>query len=128
MPPDAAVDLCAFDDLVDGEIVELRADGLPVAVARWGDRVYAFNAKCPHKGAPMRCAKLMARLEAAGPGVMEVPDDVPVVSCPWHGWEFALDSGENVADATEKSLRLQQCEIFDGRVRLSRARRGSEDV
>ncbi|MBS1878505.1 MAG: Rieske 2Fe-2S domain-containing protein [Actinobacteria bacterium] len=119
MPPNREpIDLCAFDELVEGEIVELRAGGVPVAVGRWEGRVYAFNPTCPHKGAPLVCGKLMARLGSGGPGQMDVRSEAPIVSCPWHGWEFALDNGENVADRSEKGLRLQRCDVVGGRVKL----------
>jgi phenylpropionate dioxygenase-like ring-hydroxylating dioxygenase large terminal subunit len=67
----------------------------PVGVTLLGDRVmlmrdrgtaYALQDRCPHRGVPLSC------------GVQEFPG---TVSCVYHGWTYALDSGVLVAAITD---------------------------
>lgn len=55
----------------DGEMKE-------VALFRIDDKVYALNNLCPHMQGPL--------------GEGEVEEGV--VTCPWHGWQFEVRTGE----------------------------------
>lgn len=73
-----------------GFLVEL-GDGRQVALFREGDRVYALDAVCPHRGA------ILAFGEVRG----------GVVHCPLHAWPFRL------ADGTCPALRQAQGESVE---------------
>ena len=64
-----------------------------VAVGRFhlanGNGFRAYVDFCPHAGAPL-----------CGSGPLATgPDGRPVLRCPWHGWEFDLDTGVHVKNA-----------------------------
>jgi nitrite reductase (NADH) small subunit len=64
-------------------------DGREIALFRRGDRVYALDGVCPHRGA------LLAFGEVRG----------GIVHCPLHAWGFEVESGrcaelEHVAQET----------------------------
>jgi nitrite reductase (NADH) small subunit len=57
---------------------ELMAGDKLVAVFRVGDEFFALDAICPHQGGPL------AKGTIAG----------CIVTCPWHGWQFDLKTGQ----------------------------------
>jgi nitrite reductase (NADH) small subunit len=94
-------------EYVIGPVSELPEDrGLAVqagrhvvAVFRTGDEVFAVHNTCPHKGGPL-CD-----------GVF-VPEK-RMVRCPWHYWNWHLDSGELEADPRQ-GLRRFEVRIENG--------------
>jgi phenylpropionate dioxygenase-like ring-hydroxylating dioxygenase large terminal subunit len=67
----------------------------PVGITLLGERVmllrdrgtaYALHDRCPHRGVPLSC------------GVQEFPG---TISCVYHGWTYALDSGDLCAAITD---------------------------
>ena len=67
-------------DIPDGESRRYNVDGTPVAVFRAGDAFYACKDVCPHRGGP----------------IGEGDFDGRIVTCPWHGWQFDVTTGQNV--------------------------------
>lgn len=65
-----------------GKVIEVN--GKPVALFNVGGKFYALDNTCPHMEGPL------------GEGAL----DGPVVTCPWHGWEFDVTTGKNAADET----------------------------
>ena len=68
------------DEIPAGSIREFQVDGLTVAIANIGNKFYAINNTCLHRGGPL------------GEGQLEGN----VVTCPWHGWQFDVTTGKAV--------------------------------
>ncbi|MET0659517.1 MAG: Rieske (2Fe-2S) protein [Steroidobacteraceae bacterium] len=64
-------------DLRNGQGIEAVVEGSPVAVFEVEGSIVATRGKCPHAGGPLA--------EGTLDGVM--------LSCPWHGWSFDLQTG-----------------------------------
>jgi len=86
-----------------GRLVE-AVDGREVVVLEHDGRLWAYENNCPHLGGPVAEGKLVARVEsvvnADDGSVIEdrfVAGDVRLV-CPWHGYEYDLESGVCVGD------------------------------
>src|SRR5262249_18970288 len=73
-----------------------------VAVARVGDEFYALHGHCMHLQGPL-CE---GRLEGY------------VLSCPWHGWQYDVRTGENEFDRAIK-LDTYPVQVEDGEVRVA---------
>ena len=65
------------EDFREGRPRCVRVAGVPVAVFRIGDRIYALKDACPHMGAALSEGDVVGS----------------TVVCHWHGWTFRLDSG-----------------------------------
>jgi nitrite reductase (NADH) small subunit len=84
--------------LAEGERLLVNVDGLEVGVFRIHGELRAWENRCPHQGGPVCTGIVLGRTE------LVLADDKTVVredrstkdmhiACPWHGWEFNIDTG-----------------------------------
>lgn len=87
------------DDIDAGEHIVVEVNGRDVGVFNVNDEYFALLSWCPHQGGPL--------CEGPTGGTIEEefdPDSLTtsktwaregeVVTCPWHGWEFDVTSGQ----------------------------------
>lgn len=60
-----------------GKIIDV--DGNQIAIWNLSGNYYAFQNVCPHRGGPV------------GEGELEGN----VITCPWHGWQFDVRTGQH---------------------------------
>jgi nitrite reductase (NADH) small subunit len=65
-------------DVPPGTIREIQVEGKAVALANVEGQFHAINGVCMHRGGPL------------GDGPLEGP----VVTCPWHGWQYDVRTGK----------------------------------
>jgi nitrite reductase (NADH) small subunit len=86
-------DVGSAGDLDERGPLLARVGGREIGVLR--DRatgaVHAVRNRCPHHGAPLCLGTVRDRL--GGRPAQYVAAERRVLHCPWHGWEFDLDSG-----------------------------------
>jgi nitrite reductase (NADH) small subunit len=109
------IDVCGVDDLEDRAVSEVAVAGRRAGAVRLGERVFVFGERCPHHGGPLSRGKLCFPLVAALPGEVVLDQACPTIACPWHGWEFRLDSGRALADPSVRAL-VYDVQIAGGRV------------
>lgn len=73
-----------------GKVVVVQ--GIPVALFNVDGRFHAVSNVCLHRGGPI------------GEGTL----DGPIVTCPMHGWEYDVRTGENM---TNPFARLRMFEV-----------------
>merc|ERR550519_2421239 len=71
---------------------KVMVNNTEIAVFKYGDRVIATQAKCPHAGGPLYEGE-----------IEELPDKSLCVKCPWHKWTFCV-SGGNGRNITRRKL------------------------
>jgi 3-phenylpropionate/trans-cinnamate dioxygenase ferredoxin subunit len=106
--------VCAIEELESTGCVIARLGGREIGVLRRPDGgLTAVRNRCPHHGAPLCLGTVYERL-VGEPG-RYATSGRPVLRCPWHGWEFELDTGRC---ADEPSLRaaVYAVQVVDGRV------------
>lgn len=102
-----------LDDFPDHKVVPADVNGRTVGILRHGDEIHAFSNRCPHQGAPM------CRGQAAGTMLPSEPDefnfamDGLIVKCPWHAYEFNVQTGESMCGIMRAKLPIYQTEIRD---------------
>ncbi|MFB6354055.1 MAG: Rieske (2Fe-2S) protein [Halobacteriales archaeon] len=110
----------AFDD-GDHQLVEVGR--VEVGVIRADGEFYALRNQCPHDGGPVCTGQvereLVGEFEAPGQRVEQYYDDNWIVSCPWHGWSFDLETGEHIGDDSYK-VPTYDVVVEDGVVYLDR--------
>jgi nitrite reductase/ring-hydroxylating ferredoxin subunit len=85
-------------DLGEGERLLTRVDGREIGIFRIKGRLVAWQNRCPHQGGPVCTGLVLGRTELElAPDktvIREVRNpDVQHLACPWHGWEFDVESG-----------------------------------
>jgi NAD(P)H-dependent nitrite reductase small subunit len=71
--------LTRADDLPPGTAKEVVAGDRVIALFNVDGTFYALDGVCPHQGGPL------------GQGLVEGC----VVTCPWHGWQFDVRTGQH---------------------------------
>lgn len=109
-----------------GTVEEVRSEGCRiievkgrrVGVISVGDAFYAINDKCPHMGASMCAGSLGGTMLASKPHEYVYGKDERVIRCPWHGWEFDLETGRSLLEPKRSGLGVYQVTQVDGDVIL----------
>ena len=100
----------------DGRLVA-RVNGREVGVVSDGGNgsLYGIRNRCPHHGGPLCLGRVGERV-GGDPGVYALTGRW-TLRCPWHGWEFDLETGLCL---DEPSLRtaVYPVRVEDGRILL----------
>jgi len=96
----------------------IDVDGRPVGVISVGQEFFAVSDRCPHMGASMCTGSLSGTMVAAGPQELVYGMADRVLRCPWHGWEFDLESGRSLLEPARVGLRTYRVTAEDGHVVL----------
>ena len=109
----------ALDEFKDGDCRIFEVGGFEVGVFRRGARLIGYENRCPHQGGPVCQGKIFNRVEeplgqhkvSLG---LKFSSDEHIV-CPWHGYEYNLETGRHPGDARLK-LRSVDVEVRGGDV------------
>ena len=83
---DGFVDVCGVDEIPEKRAVVTCLSGERVAVFRYDGRISAISNVCQHQNGPLGEGRIVNGC----------------VVCPWHGYEYAPDTGASPAPFTEK--------------------------
>jgi nitrite reductase/ring-hydroxylating ferredoxin subunit len=75
----------------------VRVGGREIGVFRFGEAFYAIRNRCPHQGGPLCRGRVTPRFVSEQPGTVRLADGPPLVVCPWHGWQYDLETGQSYA-------------------------------
>ena len=99
------IEVCQVSDCPPGTSLELVADERVIALYNVDGAYHAIDGVCPHQGGPLGKGQL----------------DGCIVTCPWHGWQFDVRSGQHqlspaVAQPTI-AVRVEEKSVFVQRQR-----------
>ena len=92
--------VCEEGQLKDGETLRVDRNGDIVAIARQGDKVYAFQEFCTHRYGPLSEGKFQ---------------DHQVI-CPWHRSCFDIRTGKVVEGPAKVELKTYEAAIRGGKI------------
>ena len=90
-------------DLEQGEMIGATVGGLELLVANIGSRYCAIGAVCTHEGGPLADGDLYAS----------------TVTCPWHGSEFNVESGEVEIGPAEDPVPVYDVRVEGGEIQVA---------
>jgi nitrite reductase (NADH) small subunit len=96
------VTVARVEDLPPGTVTTVRAGDEEIALAHVDGGFYATQAACIHLQGPL------------GEGLLEGS----VLTCPWHGWQYDVRTGENEFDRAIQ-LRTYEVRVEDGEVKVA---------
>ena len=95
------VTVARVEDVPEGSVRPVRVGEEEIALAHCDGGFYATQGDCIHLHGPL------------GEGEL----DGCVLTCPWHGWQYDVRTGENEFD---RAIQLQtyEVEVVDGEIRV----------
>jgi nitrite reductase/ring-hydroxylating ferredoxin subunit len=98
------VTVARTEDLTDGEMIGATLGGQELLVANVGGQYRAMSAVCTHEGGPLADGDLYGS----------------IVSCPWHGSEFDLETGEVVTPPASEPEPVYEVRIEGDEIQVAR--------
>lgn len=109
----------SLEELEPGAKRIVETDRGEVGVFNVGGEFYAIVNRCAHQGGPLCEGQVLDDVDGQfvelGRRVAEAFTDDKVIKCPWHGWEYYLETGDLAGD-DKVSLPTFDVEVDDGEV------------
>lgn len=83
--------IAGIEEVAPGTGKEFVVDGRIIALFNIDGRFHALDGICPHAGGPLAEGYLRKN----------------VVTCPWHGWQFDVTTGQHCLNARLKHARFE---------------------
>ena len=97
----AFVTVARVEDVPPGTVTHVRAGEEEIAVANVDNEFFATQGHCLHLEGPLGHGELHG----------------PVLSCPWHGWQYDVRTGLNEFDHAIQ-LRTYDVRVADGEIQV----------
>jgi 3-phenylpropionate/trans-cinnamate dioxygenase ferredoxin subunit len=97
--------VCTVDEIAPGERRIVTAGSRSIGIFRVGDRFFGIRNRCPHQGGPLCTGHVLEDAVADGPQQARLTEGRPRVACPWHGWEYDLDSGQSFMGPAQPGVK-----------------------
>jgi nitrite reductase (NADH) small subunit len=98
---DGFVPVARVDDVPHGTVRTVTVGDEEITLAHCDGGFYATQAHCIHLEGPLGQGRL----------------DGCVLTCPWHGWQYDVRTGENEFDRAIQ-LRTYDVQVADGEIRV----------
>ncbi|ATG48558.1 ferredoxin [Celeribacter ethanolicus] len=107
--------LCASSDVSETTAKICELEGVEIGVIRHKGTVVAYRNVCPHQGGPVCEGLKMPKVcvefdEERRPLKQSFDTDEMHFVCPWHGWEFKIETGEALGDP---KIRLNRYKVIE---------------
>ena len=109
--------VCRADELRPGSRRIVEIGGRSIGVFNVGGRFYGLRNTCPHQGAPLCAGTVGGTMLPSAPHTYVYGMEGRVVRCPWHGWEFDLETGVSPFDP-QRRVKAYEATVQDGMVML----------
>lgn len=96
-----------------GESLLVEFNGIEIAIYHTENGFFAMSNYCVHQGGPLCEGPVTGTVSQDTDGRLTYDSDQEVVKCPWHGWEFELESGEHLS-RPQYSQPTYEVETRDG--------------
>ena len=109
--------VCRKDELGEGEMRAFKIGRISIVVLRSAGRYFALRNLCPHQGAELAAGWLSGTSVPSAVGEIRYGAAGRILRCPWHNWEFRVETGESLHDPVHERVRaypvvLRSDEVF----------------
>jgi nitrite reductase/ring-hydroxylating ferredoxin subunit len=101
-------------DFPPGERRIVTAGSRSIGVFRIGDRFFAVRNRCPHQGGPLCLGRIAPWAASSGPGDFRMEGEASLIACPWHGWEYDLETGQSFLGPGEPRVKAYEVSVEEG--------------
>lgn len=120
--------VASVSEFPPGERRIVQAGSRSIGVFRVGDRFYGIRNRCPHQGGPLCRGHLLADATADAPGSPRISANPLRIACPWHGWEYDLESGQSFMGAAQAGVRSYGVALQAGAQLLAEIEAGETEL
>jgi len=99
------------DELPPGERLIVELDGRRVGVFNVDGEYFAFLHRCPHMAGPLCDGAVIGLVTSDGPGDVRLDEGRKFLTCPLHGWEFDVRTGQSYFDPKKTRARTFPVEV-----------------
>jgi nitrite reductase/ring-hydroxylating ferredoxin subunit len=89
----------------------VQAGSRSIGVFRIGDSFYAVRNRCPHQGGPLCKGRIFPWAASDGPGDFRTEGGLSLIACPWHGWEYDLETGQSFLGPGEQRVKAYDVSV-----------------
>jgi nitrite reductase (NADH) small subunit len=108
--------VCALDELASGAPRAVQVGRRSLVLVRKPDgSVRALNDRCPHHGAKLSLGQVLEKVVDDGRGYALSADEL-VLRCPWHSYEFDVDTGRCLVEPERVRVRAYTVHVENGDV------------
>lgn len=98
----ARVFAAKLEELAPGKPKIVTLNGKEIGLFQKGDQVFAALNYCPHKGAPICLGQVSGAVTSDTPGQANYDTSRVILRCPWHHWEFDLETGQSLTPIRQR--------------------------
>lgn len=98
----------------DGPLI-VEIENRSIGVFNVDGRLYAVRNRCPHAGGPLCLGEVVGLIESSRPGDYRYDGDRAFLLCPWHGWEFDMETGGSYFDPARMRVRTYDVTVAPAR-------------
>jgi 3-phenylpropionate/trans-cinnamate dioxygenase ferredoxin component len=96
------VEVAKTDDLEPGQGICVEVEGKRIALFNIGGIYHAIDDTCTHVGGPLSEGEI----------------EEHVVTCPWHGAQFNLKTGEVLGPPARKPIRVYKVQVEGDSIKI----------
>ncbi|MDR6817788.1 nitrite reductase/ring-hydroxylating ferredoxin subunit [Neorhizobium sp. 2083] len=105
--------VCSEDEIADGDRKVVACGEREIGIFRVKGALHAWHNMCPHRQGPICQGRIYPEViepvdEKGEVRTLQYNEENMHVACPWHGWEFNLETGRNAGPA---KYRLHRAEL-----------------
>lgn len=103
-----------LDELEEATPLIVEIAGRSIGLIRANGLIYAVRNVCPHKRAPICRGQVRGTMLPSAPDTFVFGKENQVLQCPWHGWEFDLETGFALAGDEGAKLTRYRTSVENG--------------
>lgn len=96
------ITVCKEAELPAGSVKKVQISGHEIAVYNIAGSFYATQQECLHRRGPLDEGELQNT----------------TVTCPWHGWQYDVTTGENLSNRAQK-LKTYAIKAENGEIKIA---------
>lgn len=108
--------VCQLADLPPGKRIITTIKGRSIGVLHTRHGLFAIRNVCPHQGAELGRGTVANTMLPSEPQQYVAGAEDAILRCPWHGWEFSLDTGRSIFDPDNVRVKAYPVAVEDGAV------------
>jgi 3-phenylpropionate/trans-cinnamate dioxygenase ferredoxin subunit len=103
--------VAAVGDIPDGGRLKVEVAGRAIVIFHVDGAFFALADRCPHQGGPLSQGDQIGELRAFGPGQHRYCRRKMIIRCPWHHWEFDIETGLSHVDPARLKVRKYETAV-----------------